>query len=54
MSMKIPETLKTDRAQHIFETTLVVVLLLLLPSISFGKYGEGIAMVAVSVIGLIA
>ena len=37
-----------------FLATLVVVLLILLPSLPLGKYGGGIAMVVVSVVGLIA
>ena len=54
--MKILETLKTNAAQHLFETAVVVVLLLVLPILGphMGKYGGGIAMVAASLIGLIA
>jgi hypothetical protein len=54
--MKILESLRTEKAQHIFEATLIIVLLLILPMLGghMGKYGGGIAMLAASVIGLIA
>jgi hypothetical protein len=52
--MKANETPKMKGDEAGFLATLVVVLLILLPSLPLGKYGGGIAMVAVSVIGLIA
>lgn len=52
--MKIPEALKTKKAEDIFSAVLVVFLLLIVPSLPLGKYGGGIAMVAVGVIGGIA
>jgi 4-hydroxybenzoate polyprenyltransferase len=52
--MKIPEALKTNRAENTFSAALVMFLLLIVPSLPFGKYGGGIAMVAVAVIGGIA
>jgi hypothetical protein len=47
--MKIPQTLKTATAQHSFEASLVIILLLIL-----GRNGAAIAMMVGSVIGLIA
>ena len=54
--MKILETLRTEKVQHVFETTLIIVLLLILPMLGqpMGKYGGGIAMLAASVIGLLS
>ena len=54
--MRILEPLKTEKARHIFEATLVIVLLLILPMLGghMGKYGAGIAMLIGSVIGFIA
>jgi hypothetical protein len=54
--MKIPETLRTEKVQHIFQTALVIVLLIILPMLGqhMGKYGGGIAMLVASVFGLLA
>jgi len=54
--MKTNETQKMKPDEAGFLTTLVVVVLLVLPMLGghMGKYGGGIAMVAVSVIGLVA
>jgi hypothetical protein len=52
--MKIPEALKTAHAEDTWSAVFVIFLLLILPSLPLGEYGGGIAMVAVSVIGLIA
>jgi hypothetical protein len=52
--MKTNEIPKMKADEAGFLATLVVVLLILLPSLPLGKYGGGIAMVAVSVIGFIA
>ena len=54
--MKIIEALKTDKARHVFEAALVIVLLIILPMLGrhMGKYGGGVAMLVASVIGLIA
>jgi len=52
MKTNEPQKMKTDEA--IFTATLVVVLFLIIPSLPLGKYGGGIAMFIVSVIGLIA
>ena len=43
-----------ERAQHTFESVLIVLLLLILPCLPLGKYGGGIAMLVVSVAGLLA
>ena len=51
--MKIPESLKTETARHAFETTYIIVLLLIVPSLPLGKFGGGIAMLAFSVFGLV-
>jgi hypothetical protein len=50
--MKVPQSLKTNTAQHTFEAALVIVLLLILPQL--GKNSGAIAMVVASVIGLLA
>jgi hypothetical protein len=52
--MAANETPKMKGDEAGFLAALVVVLLILLPSLPLGKYGGGIAMVAVSVVGLIA
>jgi hypothetical protein len=54
--MKTNETQKMKPDEAAFGATLVVVLLLVVPMLGEhqGKYGGGIAMVTVSVIGLIA
>jgi O-antigen/teichoic acid export membrane protein len=54
--MKILQTVRTEKFQHIFEASLVVVLLLILPMLGphMGKHGGGAAMAIGSVIGLIA
>ncbi len=52
--MKLPDTLKTQTAQRVFETVFILVVLLLLPSLRWGKYGGGIAMLVASAGGLIA
>jgi peptidoglycan biosynthesis protein MviN/MurJ (putative lipid II flippase) len=53
--MKLPETLKSETAQHAFEATFIVVVLIILPMLgdSMGKYGGGIAMLAAALAGLI-
>lgn len=48
------ETHKMKADESVFATVLLVVLLVIIPSLPLGKYGGGVAMVAVSVIGLIA
>ena len=55
-NMKTLETLKTEKVQRIFESTLVIVLLLVLPPLGghMGKYGGGAAMLVGAVIGLVA
>jgi 4-hydroxybenzoate polyprenyltransferase len=52
--MKIPAALKTKKAENTFSAVLVIFLLLIVPSLPLGKYGGGIAMVAVALIGGIA
>ena len=52
--MKIPEALKTEKAENIFSAVLAISLLLIVSSLPLGKYGGGIALVAFSVIGGIA
>ena len=52
--MKTNEAPKMKGDEMGFLTALVVVELIILPSLSLGKYGGGIAMVAVGVIVLIA
>ena len=52
--MKIPETLKTRKAEDIFSAALLAALLLFIPFIHFpGRIWGGVAILAVSVIGLI-
>jgi hypothetical protein len=53
--MKLPETLKSETAQHAFEATFIVVVLMILPMLGdwMGKYGGGIAMLAAALAGLI-
>jgi hypothetical protein len=50
--MKTYETLKMNGDEAGLLTTLVVLELVILPSLPLGKYGGGIAMVAVGIIGL--
>jgi hypothetical protein len=52
--MKIPDALRSKKTEEIFSAVLIIFLLLIAPSLPLGKYGGGIAMVAVSVIGGIA
>jgi hypothetical protein len=52
--MKMPGIFKTKKAEETILAILVVASLLILPSLPLGKYGGGIAMVAGSVVGLIA
>jgi len=51
MKTNEPQKMKMDEAM--FATTLVIVLLLIIPSLPLGKYGGGIAMLVASIIGLI-
>jgi hypothetical protein len=50
--MQTNETLKMKGDEAAFLAVLVIVELLILPSLPLGKYGGGIAMVAVGVIGV--
>ena len=52
--MKIPEALKTEKAEMAFSAAFVFIVLIILPMLPLGKYGGGIAMVAASILGLIA
>ena len=52
--MKTPEAYKTKKAEETFAAALVAVLLLIIPSLHLGKFGGGAAILAVSVIGLMA
>ena len=52
--MKIAEALRTKKAEGTFSAMFVIFLLLILPYLPLGKYGGGIAMVIVSLIGLLA
>jgi hypothetical protein len=52
--MKTNEPQKTKMDEAMFAAMLVIVLFLIIPSLPLGKYGGGIAMFVVSVIGLIA
>jgi hypothetical protein len=50
--MKTDETLKMKTDETAFLAALVVLELILLPALPLGKYGGGIAMMAVGLIGL--
>ena len=52
--MKIPEALKTEKAENTFSAVLAIFLCLILQFLPLGKYGAVIALAAVSVIGGIA
>jgi drug/metabolite transporter (DMT)-like permease len=52
--MKIPEAPRTKKAEGTFSALFVIFLLLILPYLPLGKYGGGIALVVVSLIGLLA
>ncbi len=51
--MKIPEFLKTETVRRTVETTLVIFLLLVIPSLPLGARSGGVAMLAFSLVGLI-
>jgi hypothetical protein len=51
MNTNEPPRMKADEAG--FAAALVVTLLLIVPSLPFGKYGGGVAMIAVAAMGLL-